>query len=68
MRCPGKEAIEALFMSAVKEVHGAIIIMQTCFDLKFHITGHFACTTQSNTQHSYEAWAHWSARPKISIY
>ena len=21
MRCPGKEAIEALFMSAVKEVH-----------------------------------------------
>ena len=46
MRCPGKEAIEALFMSAVKEVHDVVMetmtkrIMQTCFDLKFHITGH----------------------------
>lgn len=35
MRCPGKEAIEALFMSAVKEVHvhGVHIIMDIHYNL-----------------------------------
>ena len=35
MRCPGKEAIEALFMSAVKEVHDVVMDTKISYYLTF---------------------------------